>query len=293
MTKFDDQMPMNPVLRARVGLPEQARFRLKAVRGGLRMLDTLSRAISGRPFFGLRESERLMTRVDGLTGIALVDALLKSKGGTTICTQGLHNVPVTGPVIIGATHPTGMFDYVAHAGALRRIRTDLKVVATAEAGHFLDPETLVSVEIGNDHSAASSRATFMAMKDHLDQGGALLVFGSRRVSQDSGGHLVEADWRTGATRLSDMCGAPVVPAALNARNTQYYYKMRAIAQALSGGNEQVGAMFGSVRHIAEFMDKLGGRYDVAYGAQMAPGTAPAVLQSRAEGLFPGLYAARR
>ena len=282
-----DESPMNPVLRARLGLPEESRFRVKALRGLLKSLDTVSQALVGRYFFGLRDSEELMSQLEGLSGTDMVDALLQSRGGTTLSTTGLDHVPAYGPVVISATHPTGMFDYVAHAGALRDKRPDLKVVATTEASHFLHSDVLVPVAA--DTGPIGSRAAVMGMKGHLENGGALLVFGSGRVSHRSGQYLVEPDWRMGATRVSQMCDAPLVPAALNTRNTQYYYRMRSLAQTLSGGNEQTGAMFGSVRHIAEFMDKLGGTYDIAYGARLAPGTAPAVLQSRAEGLFPGLY----
>ena len=289
MTKTIREKPMDPVLRARLGLPADARKRLIAVRAALRSLDAISQTVSGRPFFGLQESEALMREIDGLTGPDLVQALLEKRGTTQIATTGHSHVPATGPAIIAATHPTGMFDYIAHAGALLNQRPDLKVVATAEAKQFLKDDTVVPVEVDKNYRATSSRATLAAMEAHLTSGGALLVFGSGRVSHKSGDHLVEPDWRAGPTHVSLSCDAPLIPAALDARNTNYYYTLRGLAQRISG-DEHVGALFGSVRHIAEFMEKLGGRYDIVYGPAMAPGTAPEVLKAKAEGLIPGLYA---
>lgn len=280
---------MDPVLRARVGLPETARLRMTFLRGVLRGLDSISKSVSGRPFFGLRESEALMSEIAGLHGPDLVAALLCSRGDTDLVVDGRDNVPASGPVIITATHPTGMFDYVAHAGALLDLRPDLKVVATEEARHFLDDNTIVPVKVDKQYRSTTSRATLNAMADHLSKGGALLVFGSGRVSHAPNGKLIEPVWRGGPTRVSEMCQAPLVPAALNARNTNYYYRLRGLAQRLSG-DEHTGAMFGSVRHLTEFMEKLGGRYEVVYGAPMPPGTDAARLQKRAEGLIPELYA---
>lgn len=280
--------PMNPVLRARLSLTEDARIRLCAVRTALKALDIVSTTTTGRPFFGLRDSEALMKEIKGLSGPALVEALLHKRGETRLEPVNQHNVPKEGPAIIAATHPTGMFDYVAHAGALLKHRQDLKVVATAEAKQFLTDDAVVPVEVDKTYQAISSRATVKAMERHLRDGGVLLVFGSGRVSHKAGDHLVEPDWRAGPTHVSQTCNAPLIPAALNARNTNYYYNLRGLAQRLSG-DEHVGALFGSVRHIAEFMEKLGGRYSIVYGSAMSPGTPPEVLKSTAEGLIPDMY----
>ncbi len=289
MTSTPHDKPMNPVLRARLGLGTDAHARLTAARGLLRSLDAISSTVAGRPFFGLRDSEAIMKDIAGLTGPELVGKLLSLRGETQLDTTGQSHVPSDGPVILAATHPTGMFDYVAHAGALLNRRPDLKVVATAEAKQFLHDSVLVPVEVDKKYRATSSRATLNAMGEHLSDGGALLVFGSGRVSHQQNGKLVEPDWRAGPTHVSEICNAPLVPAALNARNSNYYYRLRAIAQRISG-DEHKGALFSSVRHIAEFMDKLGGRYEITYGSALPPGTAPDVLKHTAENLIPGLYA---
>lgn len=290
MNDTSKERPLDAALRERLHFSADARTRLRLVRGGISTIDATSRTLFGKPFFALREIENLLDQIDGVTGLQLVKKLLSQGGGTRIRAYGIENVPETGPALIAATHPTGIFDFLSHAGALLELRSDLKVVANRETERFLGPEMMIPVDIDKRNRATSARATRLAMKEHLQQGGALLIFGSGRVSNRRSGRLFEPDWRNGPSHLSKVCDLPVIPAALNAVNSRYYYRLRGAAQFLSGGDDNVGAMVGSLRYPAELLDQLGGEYEVHYGEPMAPGTAAEVLQSRAEGLVPGLYA---
>jgi len=285
------ERPLDAALRERLHFSADAHMRLRLVRGGISTIDATSRTLFGKPFFALREIEKLLEQIDGVTGLQLVKKLLSQSGGTRIRAFGIKNVPETGPALIAGTHPTGIFDFLSHAGALVELRPDLKVVANRETERFLGSEMMIPVDIDKRNRATSARATHQAMKEHLQQGGALLIFGSGRVSNRRSGRLFEPDWRNGTSHLSKICELPVIPAALNAVNSRYYYRLRGAAQFLSGGDDNVGAMVGSLRYAAELLDQLGGYYEVHYGAPMAPGTAAGVLKSRAEGLVPGLYAA--
>lgn len=281
--------PLDAVLRDRLHLSEENRFGLGLVRSCLNVTDAISRLFFRQPFVALRETEDLLDEIAELNGKVLVDHILGRNGGTTIAAHGLHNVPATGRVIIASTHPTGMFDFVAHAGALLGRRPDLKVVANRETERFLGEDSIVPVDINKRNRAVSTNATLAAMEAHLMGEGALLVFGSGRVPNLLNGRLVEPEWRSGTTRMSLHCQTQVVPAALDARNTRYYYGLRRLAQFVSGGDENFGAMVGSLRYAAELMEKLGGSYDVFYGAPHPPGTRPASLKASAEALVPGLY----
>ena len=134
---------MDELLRARLRIPEGADLRLKMLRLGMHSVDVFSRTLTGQAFFALRETEQGLIDLDGRTGPDLVNAMLAMNGGTQITPHGLENIPKHGPVIIGATHPIGTFDFIAHAGALQACRPDLKVVANREAArkqslaHFL------------------------------------------------------------------------------------------------------------------------------------------------------------
>ncbi len=280
---------MDSLLRARLRIEQGADLRLKALRVAMQAVDAVSRTFSGQPFFALRETEQVLIELDGRTGPALVEALLGMRGGTQITAHGLDNVPVNGPVVIGATHPIGTFDFIAHAGALLDHRPDLKVVANREAERFLGPEQIIAVDLDRKDNVLTARKTRAGMEAHLDDKGALLVFGSGRVPGMTKGRLVEPPWRSGITRMSAACNAPIVPAATDMRNSRHYYRTRWLAKTLSGGNDDFGRTVASLRYVSELLAKLGGSYDVYYGPQQPAGTAPETLQALAEGLVPGLY----
>lgn len=290
MTGKTDPNPMDALLRARLRVPQGAERRLALLRRGLEGVDLIARELTGQAFFAIRETEEVLIALGGRTGPDLVRALLGMKGGTTLTAHGLEHVPRTGPVVIGATHPIGTFDFIAHAGALLDHRPDLKVVANREAERFLGPGQIIAVDFDRRDKVLTARHTLAGMQAHLDAGGALLVFGSGRVAGQRRGRLVEPPWRSGITRISQASGAWIVPASADMRNSRHYYRTRRIAQMLSGGNERFGRTVASLRYVSELLAKLGGRYDLHYGAPLPPGTAPDVLKARAESLAPGLYA---
>lgn len=286
----DTTRPLNAALRARLHLRRNARYTIAFLRGFMHLTDAISRVLFRNPFFALRESEALLEDVKGKTGLALIQELLARKGGTRITDHGLDNVPLSGPVIIASTHPTGMFDFLVHAAALLERRPDLRVVANRETEIFLGSDLIVAVEIDKNNRAIDAGKTQQSMQAHLDAGGALLIFGSGRVPYRSGDTLIEPAWRRGATIISKRCQAPIIPAAIDARNSRYYYNLRKYARYFSGRDDNFGAMIGSLRYAAELLEKLGGAYDVHYGLALAPGTSPDTLKIKAETLVPHQYA---
>lgn len=287
--KTDNIDPLDELLRARLRIPQGSDLRLKALRMLMGAIDGVSRTTTGYAFFALREIRHMLVTLDGQTGAELIDTLLAMKGGTTINPVGLENVPSKGAVVIGATHPIGTFDFIVHAGALRKHRPDLKVVAGRESERFLGAEHIVAVDLDRKDKVLTTRQTLNGMRDHLKNEGALLVFGSGRVPRMENNLLIEPPWRKGITRMSKECNAPIVPASTDMRNSGYYYKTRRLAAALSGGNDEFGRRVASLRYASELFAKLGGSYDVHYGPIQPSGTAPEVLQELAETLVPGLY----
>ncbi|MEW9921812.1 1-acyl-sn-glycerol-3-phosphate acyltransferase [Marimonas sp. MJW-29] len=285
----NDHNPLDELLRARLRIPEGADMRLALLRRTLEGVDLVNRAAFGKPFFALRETEKILVDLGGRTGHELLSTLLEMNGGTRIRSHGLENVPAQGPVVIGSTHPIGTFDFVAHAGALLEHRPDLKVVAGREAERFLGRELIIAVDLDRNDRVMTARQTRAGMLAHLKDGGALLVFGSGRVPRMENGLLVEPPWRTGVTRTSAETGAPIIPASTDMRNSHHYYRTRRLAALVSGGNDEFGRRVASLRYVSELIAKLGGTYDVHYGPMVPAGTAPLALKALAEGLVPGLY----
>ncbi|WP_145974936.1 1-acyl-sn-glycerol-3-phosphate acyltransferase [Ruegeria atlantica] len=289
MTNDKKHDPLDELLRARLRIPVGADFKLKALCQLMKGVDWISRTATGQAFFALNETERILLELDERTGHDLVRAVLAMNGGTVVKAHGLENIPASGPVIIGSTHPIGTFDFLAHAGALLDHRSDLKVVAGREAERFLGRDLIVPVDLDRQDKVLTARQTRAGMLAHLEQEGALLVFGSGRVPTLKDGLLIEPQWRTGVTRVSAESGAPIVPASANMRNSRHYYRTRRLAALLGGGNDEFGRRVASLRYVSELIAKLGGTYNVYYGPIQPAGTAPDLLKELSEGLVPGLY----
>ena len=281
--------PLDALLRARLRIPEGADTRLLLMRWAMSGFDGVNRAVTGQPFFAMRETEQKLIELDGRTGEDMVQAVLGMNGGTQITAHGLENVPRAGRVLIASTHPIGTFDFIAHAGALMEHRPDLKVVAGREAERFLGKERLIAVDLDKRDNVMTARQTRDEMMAYLNADGAVLIFGSGRVPDMERGLLVERPWRSGTTRTSIACNAPIVPASADMRNSRHYYRTRKLATKITGGNEDIGRRVASLRYISELIAKLGGSYDVHYGPIQPVGTPPEVLQDLAESLVPGLY----
>ncbi|WP_145975931.1 1-acyl-sn-glycerol-3-phosphate acyltransferase [Ruegeria atlantica] len=281
--------PLDELLRARLRIPVGADFKLRALCQLMKGVDWISRTATGQAFFALNETEKILLELGDRTGHDLVRTVLAMNGGTVVKAHGLENIPASGPVIIGSTHPIGTFDFLAHAGALLDHRSDLKVVAGREAERFLGRDLIVPVDLDRQDKVLTARQTRAGMLSHLQKEGALLVFGSGRVPTLKDGLLIEPPWRTGVTRVSAESGAPIVPASANMRNSRHYYRTRRLAALLGRGNDEFGRRVASLRYVSELIAKLGGTYNVYYGPIQPAGTAPDLLKELSEGLVPGLY----
>lgn len=255
----------------------------------MQSVDAVSRVLSGGPFFAVRETIEILTELGDRRGPELIEALLAMNGGTKVTPFGIENIPQSGAVVIGSTHPVGTFDFITHAAALMDHRPDLKVVANREAERFLGADRIIAVDFDRSDKVLTARQTRAGMQSHLERGGALLVFGSGKVPDQKDGLLVEPPWRGGVTRMSAAANAPVIPASPDLRNTRYYYGVRKWARILSFNNAYIGREVASLRYVSELLAKFGGSYDVHYGNPQPPGTAPEKLKELAEGLVPGLY----
>jgi len=282
--------PFDEALIDRLRLSPPIGWKLATARGLLHAIDMVGRLARGAPFFGLKECEAVLVELREYAGADLIRALMATNNGTEITAHGLENVPTAGPVMVASTHATGLFDVVAQADALMAKRPDLKVVANEDAERFLGSDLTIPVRIGSGERNKATHETRAAMVRHLDAGGALMIFGSGRVARLQNGRLVESDWRSGPTRISQTTGVPIVPTSVNARNSDAYYATRRLVRWITRGNDDLAARIASMRHAEELRLKLGGRFEVYYGAPLPPGTPAAELKARAEALAPGLYA---
>jgi putative hemolysin len=139
----------------------------------------------------------------------------------------LENIPKTGPFVVVANHPFGALDGLAMILAIAKVRPDFKVMA-----NFL----LQNVAPIKDYFIAvnpfeTRRETYSnvgglkAVKQHLENGGALGIFPAGEVSTYQGEMNAIADkkWATSAIKIVRNAGVPVVPVYFDGRNSRLFH----------------------------------------------------------------------
>jgi putative hemolysin len=158
-----------------------------------------------------------------------IDARLVAALGLRIevAALDLKQIPATGPLVVAANHPHGAIDGLALATVVRRVRSDVRVLANGLMARipemtalcfFVDP-------FGGRDAAAQSLAGLRAAHRWLQQGGALIVFPSGEVAHrrlPDGSHG-ESPWQTTAARLGLATGATLVPAFIEGGNSRWFY----------------------------------------------------------------------
>lgn len=222
---------------------------------------------------------RLHDQIQRATGDSFIERTLNTFdiGLDTISGE---RIPSQGGVVVAANHPHGILDGLALAGVVRRVRPDVRILANralaivpdlAEICLFVDPS-------GRDRASARSMAGLRAAMQWLRRGGALIVFPAGEVAHRFDGDGTTPDdgpWHPVVGRLAASTGAGVVPAFIDGRNSEWFYR--------------AGRLHSSLRTLLlprEFLRQRGARVTVRVGAPVVPGDAAdaGTLRNRAHEL---------
>jgi putative hemolysin len=145
---------------------------------------------------------------------------LRTLGVTVEPASDAPPLPVAGPLIVAANHPTGALDGLVVGELVRRVRPDVRVLANYllaripelhDSCFFVDP-------FGGPAAAGRSRAGLRRARRWLDGGGALVAFPAGEVATDR-----ESPWQATIGRLALTTRAPIVPVMLDGRNSRLFY----------------------------------------------------------------------
>jgi putative hemolysin len=138
--------------------------------------------------------------------------------------DNIARIPAEGPLVIAANHPHGVADGLAAAAALRRVRSDVKLLGNDLLARIPEMhEHLVTVDAFRTGAGRNVRAIRAAI-EWVRRGHALVVFPAGEVShvRCSDGRIVDAPWRDGVARIAASANAPVVPMFVAGRNSPLF-----------------------------------------------------------------------
>ena len=140
-------------------------------------------------------------------------------------------IPVTGRVVIIANHPIGSLDGLALLKLVGSTRPDVKVVAN-DLLTAIQPLRPLVLPVDN-MSGQTSRQQYAAIRDHLDQEGAIIIFPAGEVSRFGPKGIRDGKWNPGFLRMTINSQAPILPIYVDGRNSALFYSVSLVAKPLS------------------------------------------------------------
>lgn len=225
------------------------------------------------PIVRYHAAKELVDRVQKLSGQQSFD-LVMDRLQMDVQSRWIDRVPTKGPLIVVPNHPTGITDGIVVWQALRQVRPDMTFFANRDAvraSHNLS-DVIIPVEwVEEKRTPARNRETLAAAVQALKDERAVVLFPSGRLSQNVGGRLVEWPWMTTPLSLARKFDCPLLPLAIEGRNSRLYYFLAKIHEELK-----------NMTLFSEMLNKKGHRYDLTFGQPVTLSDLPADLDAAVE-----------
>lgn len=145
--------------------------------------------------------------------------------------RGLEHLPLSGPVIIIANHPTGLADGVFVFEALRTHRPRHIYMANADALRVIPKaeDIIIPVEwVKSKRTHEKTKKTLNALNSALMDEKAVVIFPSGALAFLTKKGLVDRPWNTTAASVAKKKNIPILPLHISSRNSNLYYMLSAI-----------------------------------------------------------------
>ena len=172
----------------------------------------------------LHETEfvNFSNRYPSLSGFDLIEKTLEyfDFSFATIDKQ-IERIPTTGRVVIIANHPIGTLDGLALLHLVRKLRSDVKVVAN-ELLMEIKPLHDVLLPV-NNMSGNTRKEDLLNIQHFLSSDGALIIFPAGEVSRFTAKGTKDCTWQKGFLKIASRAKAPILPIHIKARNSWTFY----------------------------------------------------------------------
>lgn len=138
-----------------------------------------------------------------------------------ITAQELEKIPRSGGLIIACNHSMGIADGLGLITTIYSIRPDVKLV---QGGVLRDVFAFGEHSMAVDNiSGGIDRKVYKEARDHLKNGGVLLMFPAGQVARKEQGIIQEREWTAGFYRFSKSAKAPILPVYIRGKNSRWFY----------------------------------------------------------------------
>jgi putative hemolysin len=204
----------------------------------------------------LRWADEIKQIASGTECFAYLDRVLE----LSVTSTGLDRIPRTGRTVIVANHPTGLADGSIVLAALKPIRTDIEIMANADACR-INPrfaDVIIPVEwVQEKRSMQKTRETLRRTSAAFANERVLLIFPSGALAQMREGRLTDEPWHQTAVTLARKNKAPITPLHVGGRNSWLYYTFCGLNRELR-----------DITLFRELLNKQGDKFHLTFGPQI-------------------------
>ena len=179
---------------------------------------------------GFDRLNELYSKVSQYEGLEFIDKLMEQLEVTySLNPDALENVPTEGKLLVVANHPLGGLDGMLALKILSQVRKDIKVLTNVFVAHLPNTKEFflpVNTTYGYGRIIAASHTGIKQAEEHLNNGGALVVFPAGEVSEN-------ADWQGFVGRWANRIETKVLPMFFEGGQSWYYQFLQKISVKLS------------------------------------------------------------
>ena len=151
----------------------------------------------------------------------------------------IARIPVTGPVVVVANHPSGLVDGMIMAEMINRVRPDFRILTRSlltgipEVAEFMIPVPFPHEENARELGLEMRNLTM----EHLKRGGVIILFPAGKVACTTGwfGTAVEAEWTVFTHKMIQRSGATILPIHFPGQNSRLYQIANRVSATLRQG----------------------------------------------------------
>ncbi|WP_424976017.1 lysophospholipid acyltransferase family protein [Dinoroseobacter sp. S124A] len=140
--------------------------------------------------------------------------------------RGLEALPLHGPALVVANHPTGIADGIILHHVLAPLRPDLFFFANSDILRVLPQMSALIAPVEwrpEKRSLTRTRETMAYTRSALEAGRLGVIFPSGRLAKRRGLRLFERPWMASAAMIARKFDVPVIPVHIRARNSALFY----------------------------------------------------------------------
>jgi len=143
----------------------------------------------------------------------------------------IENIPPSGRIVIIANHPLGALDALSLIHMVRRVRSDIKILANDMLAEI---EQLHSILVGVDSFGTGvNRESVREIHQVLKNEEALIIFPSGEVSRARPNGVKDTRWHKGFLKFAEKNSSPILPIHINAKNSALFYTLSTLNKSIS------------------------------------------------------------